>query len=106
MTKYLSGLLTRLESKATISAVKKSFKVLHSTDSEEIMICTRLKESNNDMVQITEDLWPDLVPGLTQVTIMVDAPAPGPTRPVKQKNLNEARAVSTSKAREFSEWMI
>lgn len=74
------------------------------------MICTRLKESNNDVVQVTEDLWADLVPSLTQVTIMVDSSAPGPKTHVKQENLSGAQdeipVASGSKAREYSELMI
>lgn len=35
-------------------------------------MCSRFEECDNDLVQITEELWSELLPSLTNITVIVD----------------------------------
>lgn len=56
---------------ATVTSIKRAFNSLQDTPDDQILISSRFQEFN-DTLQITDDLWPDVLPRLTLVTISLD----------------------------------
>ncbi|QRV96130.1 ubiquitin-like Rad60 SUMO-like protein [Ceratobasidium sp. AG-Ba] len=52
----------------TISSLKSVFEELESVPDKRIRICSTFPEFDGE-IQVTEDLWEDLLPSLTQVTV-------------------------------------
>jgi hypothetical protein len=57
---------------ATVASVKDAFSSLRYT-SDEILLFARFEEYN-DVLQITRNLWPDLLPSLMLVKVALDRP--------------------------------
>jgi hypothetical protein len=55
---------------ATVASVKNAFSSLRYTQNE-ILLFVRFEEYN-DVLQITEDLWPDLLPSVMLVYVVLD----------------------------------
>jgi len=64
----------------TIASVKKAFKVLRSTPADQILLSAQFLEYN-DTIEITEDMWAELVPRLMAVNVVLETPvvAPNPS---------------------------
>jgi hypothetical protein len=58
---------------ATVASVKRAFNSLKYTPND-ILLFNRFEEYD-DKVQITEELWPDLLPSLTLVQVALDPPS-------------------------------
>ncbi|QRV96110.1 polyubiquitin-C [Ceratobasidium sp. AG-Ba] len=61
---------------ATIKLVQKSIAKLRSVDSQDIIISTTLADYGNAVVQISEEIWPDVVGGVKIVEIAVEPSTP------------------------------
>lgn len=55
----------------TLASVKKAFNSLSFTANKQILLCAHFQEFN-DVLQITEELWPDLLPKLMLVQVVLD----------------------------------
>ncbi|CAE6418962.1 unnamed protein product [Rhizoctonia solani] len=64
----------------TISSVKRAFSALNNTATNQILLCARFEEFGDDL-QVTDELWSDLLPRLMLVTVMLDEFAPPPPPP-------------------------
>ncbi|KAL5637693.1 hypothetical protein ACGC1H_002083 [Rhizoctonia solani] len=61
----------------TIASVKRAFSALHNTPLNQILLCARFEEFGDDL-QVTDELWSDLLSRLMLVTVMLDEFAPTP----------------------------
>ncbi|KEP47996.1 ubiquitin-like Rad60 SUMO-like protein [Rhizoctonia solani 123E] len=61
----------------TIASVKRAFSALHNTPPNQILLCARFEEFGDDL-QVTDELWSDLLSRLMLVTVMLDEFAPTP----------------------------
>ncbi|KAH7332860.1 ubiquitin-related domain-containing protein [Rhizoctonia solani] len=65
----------------TISSVKRAFSALSNTPTNQILLCARFEEFGDDL-QVTDELWSDLLPRLMLVTVVLDELAPPLPPPV------------------------
>ncbi|KAF8603243.1 hypothetical protein BDV93DRAFT_544909 [Ceratobasidium sp. AG-I] len=88
--------LRRGNYKSAIASVKNSIKALRSVPPDEIMIFSRFKEFKNDLIHLTEEVWPDVISDLTEIKVVLERDAvparlplaleAPPAAPVKQRS--------------------
>ncbi|KAG9120685.1 hypothetical protein FRC07_003719 [Ceratobasidium sp. 392] len=59
---------------ATIKLVQKSIPKLRSIDTQDIFISTTLADYGDALIQISEDIWPEIVHSIKTVEITRDEP--------------------------------
>ncbi|KAJ1302340.1 hypothetical protein OPQ81_001155 [Rhizoctonia solani] len=64
----------------TIASVKRAFSTLNRTRPNQILLFARFEEFGDDL-QVTDELWSELLPRLMLVTVMLDELAPSPPPP-------------------------
>ncbi|ELU39353.1 rhamnogalacturonase B [Rhizoctonia solani AG-1 IA] len=68
------------EYQETIASVRRAFNSLSRTPASQILLFARFEEFGDDL-QVTEELWSDLLPRLMLVTVILDDFSPSPPPP-------------------------
>ncbi|CUA67939.1 hypothetical protein RSOLAG22IIIB_07625 [Rhizoctonia solani] len=84
----------------TIASVKRAFSALHNTPTNQILLCARFEEFGDDL-QVTDELWSDLLSRLMLVTVILDEfapPLPAAPNPVPVVSVGDTSSGSHTEA--------